>query len=146
MRCRLQVEVEVPLDRIPLYVRPGAVIELLPPDVNTLLAAPQVGPLSLTRRRSLAHSLSHTHSTHQVLGGRLDAAAVPLGAERVLQVWPGGSGGTGSGRGGSGPRQQGQRRVHRAAEAGASSLCACGVAPRVLCRHSLSSTLTTSAC
>jgi hypothetical protein len=55
-------------------------------------------------------------------------------------------GGTGSGRGGSGPQWAGQRRVHRAAEAGASSLCACGVVPRVLCRHSLSSTLTTSAC
>jgi hypothetical protein len=56
------VQVEVPLERIPLYVRPGSVIELLPPEVNTLVTA------------------------SDVLGGVLDASVVPLGAARVLQV------------------------------------------------------------
>ena len=57
-----QVELRVPLDIMPIFVQPGAVMELLPPEVNTLL------------------------TSKEVLGGFLDDSVVPLGAARILQV------------------------------------------------------------
>lgn len=58
------VEVEAPLDRIPLFVRAGAIIPMLPQDVETLV------------RRNDA----------------MAGDVVALDERRVLEVWPGGSG------------------------------------------------------
>lgn len=58
------IEVEAPLERIPLFVRSGAVIELLPDDVDTLIR----------RREGMATDV------------------VALDDRRVLQVWPGANG------------------------------------------------------
>lgn len=58
------IEVDAPLDRIPLYVRAAAIIELLPADVDTLVAA----------------------------NAALDKSVVPIDDRRILQVWPGAEG------------------------------------------------------
>ncbi len=59
------LEVEAPLDRMPLYVREGAVIPMLPEDVDTLL-----------RRTAV-----------------IDASVVTLDDRRVIEIWPGQRGG-----------------------------------------------------
>lgn len=58
------MEVEAPLDRIPLFVRAGAILPLLPDDVQTLIPR------------------------HE----RMAPEIVAMDERRVLQVWPGGSG------------------------------------------------------
>lgn len=55
------MEVEAPLGRIPLFVREGAIIPKLPPDVQTLVAR------------------------HQ----RMDPDVVSVDARRIVEVWPG---------------------------------------------------------
>jgi hypothetical protein len=56
----IEIEAEAPLDRMPLFVRAGAVIEMLPPDVDTLVP----------RHRDMA------------------ADVVAVDQRRVLHVWP----------------------------------------------------------
>ncbi len=55
------IEADAPLDRIPLYVRAGAIIEMLPADVDTLVSA----------------------------NPALDKSVVPIDERRILQIWPG---------------------------------------------------------
>jgi len=57
----LVIEAEAPLDRIPLYIRAGAIISMLPPDIDTLLP--------------------RTPET--------DPSVVTLDDRRVVEVWPG---------------------------------------------------------
>ncbi|HUP49773.1 MAG TPA: TIM-barrel domain-containing protein, partial [Thermoanaerobaculia bacterium] len=58
------VEVEAPLDRIPLFVRAGAIIPMLPPDVMTLVPR---------------------HA-------RMDRGVVSMDERRIIQIWPGAAG------------------------------------------------------
>jgi len=58
------IDAAAPLDRIPLYVRAGAIIEMLPADIDTLVSA----------------------------NPALDKSVVALDDRRILQVWPGAEG------------------------------------------------------
>ncbi len=55
------IDVEAPIAQVPLFVRAGAIIEMLPPDINTLITK----------------------------NDKLDKSAIPLDDRRIVQVWPG---------------------------------------------------------
>jgi len=55
------VDVDAPLAQLPLFVRSGAIIEMLPPDIDTLIPR------------------------HE----KLDKSVVPLDDRRIIQLWPG---------------------------------------------------------